>query len=149
MSFGFKYGIPVDADLVVDLRFLPNPYWVPELRPHTGLDAAVADYVLRPARAPSEFLDGSSALLEPMVAGYLREGKRYVTVAVGCTGGKHRRVAMAEALAAAARRRRRRHHPRAPGPGAGVSDRPGGRRARRRARAGGLAGRAAARHRPD
>jgi UPF0042 nucleotide-binding protein len=97
MSFGFKYGIPLDADLVFDLRFLPNPFWVPELRPKSGKDAAVADYVLRQEGA-GEFIERVVALMEPMVAGYLREGRRYVTLAVGCTGGKHRSVAVAEAL---------------------------------------------------
>jgi RNase adapter protein RapZ len=97
MSFGFKYGIPLDADLVFDLRFLPNPFWVPELRPKSGKDPAVADYVLRQEGA-AEFIDRVVALMEPMVQGYLREGRRYVTLAVGCTGGKHRSVAVAEAL---------------------------------------------------
>ena len=97
MSFGFKYGIPLDADLVFDLRFLPNPFWVPELRPKSGKDPAVADYVLRQEGA-GEFIERVVALMEPMVAGYLREGRRYVTLAVGCTGGKHRSVAVAEAL---------------------------------------------------
>jgi UPF0042 nucleotide-binding protein len=98
MSFGFKYGIPVDADLVFDARFLPNPYWVPELRHGTGQDAAVRDYVLQQADA-QPFIDTASRLIDLMASGYLREGKRYVTVAVGCTGGKHRSVAMAEQLA--------------------------------------------------
>jgi RNase adapter protein RapZ len=98
VSFGFKYGIPVDADLVVDMRFLPNPHWVPELRPHTGLDEDVRDYVIgHPDAKP--FLDRYEELLTTMATGYLREGKRYITVAVGCTGGKHRSIAMAEALA--------------------------------------------------
>ena len=98
VSFGFKYGIPVDADTVVDMRFLPNPHWVPELRPHTGLDEDVRDYVIgHPDAKP--FLDRYEELLRMLAAGYLREGKRYITVAVGCTGGKHRSVAMAEALA--------------------------------------------------
>jgi UPF0042 nucleotide-binding protein len=98
VSFGFKYGIPVDADLVVDMRFLPNPHWVPELRPQTGLDPAVAHYVIdRPAA--QAFLDGYEGVLKTMTEGFLREGKRYITVAVGCTGGKHRSVAMSEALA--------------------------------------------------
>ncbi|TAK69761.1 MAG: RNase adapter RapZ [Actinomycetota bacterium] len=98
ISFGFKYGIPVDADLVADVRFLPNPHWVPQLRPHTGLDADVNDYVLDDPAARM-FLDRYTQLLDLVADGYLREGKRYVTVAVGCTGGKHRSVAMAENLA--------------------------------------------------
>lgn len=98
ISFGFKYGIPVDADFVADMRFLPNPHWVPELRPHTGQDADVADYVRQqPGAAP--FLDGYIPVLELVAKGYLEEGKRFMTVAVGCTGGKHRSVAMSEALA--------------------------------------------------
>ncbi len=99
MSFGFKYGIPLDADYVMDLRFLPNPFWVPELRTLCGTDAPVADYVLRQAGAV-EFLDRAMAMFEPVVAGYVREGRRYATVAIGCTGGKHRSVAVTEALAA-------------------------------------------------
>lgn len=99
MSFGFKYGIPVDADMVADVRFLPNPYWDEALRPLNGLDAPVSDDVLgRPGA--DEFLDSYQRLIEVVSAGYVREGKRYVTVAVGCTGGKHRSVAMAVALAA-------------------------------------------------
>jgi UPF0042 nucleotide-binding protein len=98
VSFGFKYGIPVDADLVADMRFLPNPHWLPELRPQNGRDAAVAEYVhSRPGAA--DFLSQYTALVETVGAGYLREGKRFMTIAVGCTGGKHRSVAMAEALA--------------------------------------------------
>lgn len=97
MSFGFKYGLPVDADMVLDVRFLPNPHWVSQLRDHTGLDAQVSDYVLEQPDARS-FLDMAAALVDMMAAGYLREGKRYVTIAVGCTGGKHRSVAMAENL---------------------------------------------------
>jgi len=97
MSFGFKYGLPLDADHVADVRFLPNPFWVPELRPRTGLDAAVRDYVLAQDGA-KPFLDGYAALLAPLLPGYSRENKRYLTVAVGCTGGKHRSVAIAEAL---------------------------------------------------
>jgi RNase adapter protein RapZ len=98
MSFGYKYGIPVDADLVVDVRFLPNPHWVPELRPHTGLDQDVNDYVLA-QKGAVEFLDRYADLLHVVAEGYLREGKRYITVAVGCTGGKHRSVTMSEHLA--------------------------------------------------
>ena len=99
MSFGFKYGIPVDADLVADMRFLPNPHWDEKLREHTGLDADVNDYVLAQPEA-REFLDHYADLLSIMEDGYIREGKRFVTIAVGCTGGKHRSVAMAENLAA-------------------------------------------------
>jgi UPF0042 nucleotide-binding protein len=98
LTFGFKYGIPVDADLVADIRFLPNPYWVPELRPLTGQDALVRDYVLAQPRAP-EFVDRYLDLLAEVLPGYLDEGKRFVTVAVGCTGGKHRSVAVSEELA--------------------------------------------------
>jgi UPF0042 nucleotide-binding protein len=99
VSFGFKYGIPVDADLLADMRFLPNPHWVPELRPLSGRDAEVAAYVKgRPAA--QTFLDQYLPLLETVSAGYLREGKRFMTVAIGCTGGKHRSVAMAEEIAA-------------------------------------------------
>ena len=99
MSFGFKYGLPLDADIVNDVRFLPNPYWVPELRELTGLDPSISDYVtdLPDAR---EFLDRMASMVDLVSDGYLREGKRYVTVAIGCTGGKHRSVAMAENLAA-------------------------------------------------
>ena len=99
ISFGYKYGLPVDADLVVDCRFLPNPHWVPELRPLTGKDPAVRDYVLAQTGAVP-LLDAYSQVLGLIGEGYLREGKRYATIAVGCTGGKHRSVAMAEELCA-------------------------------------------------
>lgn len=99
MSFGYKYGLPVDADLVVDCRFIPNPHWVPELRPFTGLNTEVSDYVFDQPGS-KEFLDRYTELLQLIAAGYRREGKRYVTIAVGCTGGKHRSVAMSEKLAA-------------------------------------------------
>ena len=99
MSFGFKYGIPVDADLVADLRFLPNPYWDPKLKELTGLDAAVSDYVVASDQA-QEFLTKYAELIDLVEDGYLREGKRFVTIAMGCTGGKHRSVAMAENLSA-------------------------------------------------
>lgn len=98
MSFGFKYGLPVDADVVLDARFLPNPHWVEELRPLTGLDAPVNDYVIEQDQARA-FLERAAALLDLMSAGYLAEGKRYVTIAIGCTGGKHRSVSLAENLA--------------------------------------------------
>src|ERR1700744_411669 len=96
-SFGFKYGLPMDADMVMDVRFLPNPHWVDELRPLTGQDPAGRDYVLSQPGA-AEFLDAYHRLLSLVVEGYRREGKRYMTVAIGCTGGKHRSVAIAEAL---------------------------------------------------
>jgi RNase adapter protein RapZ len=97
VSFGFKYGIPVDADYVADMRFLPNPHWVPELRPRTGQDAGVADYV-KSQDGAKEFLDRFVPLIVDVGKGYLREGKRFMTVALGCTGGKHRSVAMAEEI---------------------------------------------------
>lgn len=97
VSFGFKYGLPVDADLVADMRFLPNPHWVPELRPQTGKDEPVSSYVLSQPAAV-EFLDKYEDLIELTADGYLREGKRFVTIGIGCTGGKHRSVAMSEAL---------------------------------------------------
>ncbi|HYN28429.1 MAG TPA: RNase adapter RapZ [Dermatophilaceae bacterium] len=99
MSFGFKYGVPLDADFVFDLRFLPNPFWVPHLKALTGKDAPVAEYVLAQAAA-GPFLDRVVDLMDPVTAGYLSEGRRYATIALGCTGGKHRSVAMAEALSA-------------------------------------------------
>ena len=95
VSFGFKYGLPMDADLVVDVRFLPNPHWIPELREHTGRDGDVRDYVLSQEGA-GEFVDRYLELLALVGAGYRREGKRYLTLAVGCTGGKHRSVAISE-----------------------------------------------------
>ena len=98
VSFGFKYGIPVDADLVADMRFLPNPHWVPELRPQNGRDPDVSAYVLSQPGA-AEFLDQYLPVLETVAQGYIREGKRFMQVAVGCTGGKHRSVAMTEQVA--------------------------------------------------
>ena len=98
MSFGFKYGVPLDADFVHDLRFLPNPFWVPELRPLTGRDEPVAEFVLAQPGA-KEFVENVIHLMGPVVQGFIREGRRYVTLAVGCTGGKHRSVAIAEQLA--------------------------------------------------
>ncbi len=97
VSFGFKYGIPVDADMVLDMRFLPNPHWVPDLRPQNGLDSAVSDYVLGQAAA-GEFLGRLDALLQTVYTGFLAERKHYLSIAMGCTGGKHRSVAMAEAV---------------------------------------------------
>ncbi len=98
VSFGFKYGLPLDADLVVDVRFLPNPFWIPELREHTGLDQDVRDYVLAQQDAVT-FVERYAAVLEVIGAGYQRESKRYLTLAVGCTGGKHRSVVMAQQFA--------------------------------------------------
>src|SRR3954447_15240847 len=98
VSFGFKYGIPVDADFVADMRFLPNPHWIPELRGMSGKDAPVAAYVIEQLGA-AEFLDAYVPMLESVAQGYLREGKRFMTVAIGCTGGKHRSVAMTEEIA--------------------------------------------------
>ncbi|WP_229663025.1 RNase adapter RapZ [Microbacterium album] len=97
-SFGFKYGVPPDADLVADMRFLPNPFWDDDLRALTGEEQRVVDYVLSQEGA-AEFLDAYAAALRPVFAGYQRENKRHSTVAVGCTGGKHRSVAMVNALA--------------------------------------------------
>lgn len=99
MSFGFKYGIPIDADMVADLRFLPNPFWVDELRPLSGLDVPVSEYVLNQPRA-EEFLEQYEKLVALLTDGYLREDKHFLTIAIGCTGGRHRSVAMSEAFAA-------------------------------------------------
>ncbi|GIJ27651.1 nucleotide-binding protein [Micromonospora qiuiae] len=103
LSFGFKYGLPPDADFVLDARFLPNPYWVPELREHTGREEAVSAYVLGQEGADA-FVEAYADLVNATTAGFEREGKRYLTVAIGCTGGKHRSVAIAEELAARLRR---------------------------------------------
>lgn len=97
-SFGFKYGTPTDVDLMVDMRFLPNPFWETELRALTGVDSEVKDYVLSREGA-SEFLEHFVAALHPVLAGFQRENKRHASLAVGCTGGKHRSVAMARELA--------------------------------------------------
>lgn len=97
-SFGFKYGIPIDADFVADVRFLPNPYWVPSLRELTGLDKPVSDYVLS-SKGAKEFLDAYQRAISIAIDGYAREDKHYVTIAIGCTGGQHRSVAMSNALA--------------------------------------------------
>lgn len=99
MSFGFKYGLPTDADVVADMRFLPNPFWTPELRPLTGEDERVSDFVLAQEGA-AEFFEHFVSALRPVLAGYQRENKRHATIALGCTGGKHRSVAMASRLAA-------------------------------------------------
>ena len=99
VSFGYKYGLPVDADLVADCRFLPNPHWIPELAPMTGKDEPAREYILSRPGA-QDFLNHYAELLRVVLPGYEREGKRFVTLAVGCTGGKHRSVAMADELAA-------------------------------------------------
>lgn len=98
LSFGYKYGIPVDADLVLDCRFIPNPHWIPELRPLNGLDAPVSAKVLG-SEGVAEFVKSYVEVVKQMFPGYFREGKKYVTLAIGCTGGKHRSVAIAEEIA--------------------------------------------------
>ena len=98
MSFGFKYGLPTDADLVADCRFIPNPFWIPALRAHTGQDSDVRDFVLG-AEGARDFITNYAGALAPVLAGYQRENKRHATIAIGCTGGKHRSVAVAEELA--------------------------------------------------
>ena len=98
MSFGFKYGLPTDVDLVADMRFLPNPYWIPELKGHTGEEEPVRDFVLAQEGA-REFIDAYAQALHPVLAGYQRENKRHSVLAVGCTGGKHRSVVTARELA--------------------------------------------------
>jgi len=98
LSFGFKNGVPVDADMVFDVRFLPNPHWIAELRPQTGLSKPVSDYVLQQAGA-EEFLTAAHELLTTVAVGYVNEGKRFATIAIGCTGGKHRSTAIAEEFA--------------------------------------------------
>lgn len=98
MSFGFKYGVPQDANFMADMRFIPNPHWIPELRPLTGRDAPVRDYVLEDSGARS-FVDLYVEALRPALEGYRRENKHYATIAIGCTGGKHRSVAVTEEVA--------------------------------------------------
>lgn len=98
MSFGFKYGLPTDVDLVADMRFLPNPFWIPELKAHTGEEEPVRDYVLSQTGA-LEFIDAYALALRPVLEGYQRENKRHSVVAIGCTGGKHRSVVTALELA--------------------------------------------------
>jgi len=97
LSFGFKHGIPVDSDLLFDVRFLPNPHFVPRLRPHTGRDADVVKYINK-SEATAEFLTHTGNLLQFLIPQYVREGKAYLTIGIGCTGGRHRSVAIAEAL---------------------------------------------------
>jgi len=103
VSFGYKHGLPLDVDLVFDCRFLPNPHWVEELRPQTGLDAPVRDYVLE-QHGTTAFLDELDRMFALLVPGYEREGKSYLSVAFGCTGGRHRSVVIAEQLAQRFRR---------------------------------------------
>ncbi len=98
VSFGFKHGLPLDVDLVFDCRFLPNPHWVEELRPRTGLDAPVREYVLDQPET-GEFIDKLDDLLGLLLPAYVREGKSYLTIGIGCTGGRHRSVVIAEELA--------------------------------------------------
>jgi RNase adapter protein RapZ len=98
VSFGFKYGLPVDADMVADCRFLPNPHWISELAPLTGRDQPVIDYVLGQPGAV-EFIDAFASAVQIALAGYDKSGRHYVLLAVGCTGGKHRSVVLADALA--------------------------------------------------
>jgi UPF0042 nucleotide-binding protein len=98
MSFGFKYGLPSDADMVADARFIPNPFWIEELRPFNGKDQPVSDYVLS-QNGVQDFVAGYVAALKPVLRGYLHENKRYATIAIGCTGGKHRSVALAQQIA--------------------------------------------------
>jgi UPF0042 nucleotide-binding protein len=98
LSFGYKYGIPVDSDLVLDCRFIPNPHWIPELRPLNGLDAPVSAKVLG-SDGVADFVKSYVGVVKQMIPGYFREGKKYVTIAIGCTGGKHRSVAIAEEIA--------------------------------------------------
>ncbi|GAB2544022.1 RNase adapter RapZ [Brachybacterium huguangmaarense] len=97
LSFGFKYGIPIEADHVSDVRFVPNPYWVPELRPLRGTDKAVSDVVLSDANA-QEFIEKYLEMITPVLRGYSQENKHFTTLAIGCTGGKHRSVAISERL---------------------------------------------------
>jgi len=99
VSFGYKYGLPLDVDLVFDCRFLPNPFWIEELRPFSGLDEPVRDYVLSQPET-KDFLEKVDGLLAGILPSFVREGKSYLTIALGCTGGRHRSVALAEALGA-------------------------------------------------
>ncbi|MEX2556041.1 MAG: RNase adapter RapZ [Actinomycetota bacterium] len=98
VSFGYKYGLPMDADVVLDVRFLPNPHWVEELRPLPGTDTRVSEYVMS-RQATTDFLLRFEQMLEVLIPGYLTEGKRYLTVAIGCTGGRHRSVVVGEEVA--------------------------------------------------
>ena len=98
LSFGFKYGLPYDSDFLIDARFIPNPHWIPELQPKTGLDEEVSNFVLA-SDGVGEFIDGYAKIFARLAPSYEREGKKYLTLSIGCTGGKHRSVAVAESLA--------------------------------------------------
>jgi len=97
VSFGYKHGIPLDVDVVFDCRFLPNPFWIEELRPFSGLDEPVRTYVLSQPET-LDFLEKVDELLTSILPSFIREGKSYLTIAMGCTGGRHRSVALAQAL---------------------------------------------------
>ncbi len=98
LSFGFKYGLPYDSDFLIDARFIPNPHWIPELQPKTGLDEDVSNFVLA-SDGVVEFIDAYAKIFARLAPSYEREGKKYLTLSIGCTGGKHRSVAVAESLA--------------------------------------------------
>ncbi len=104
VSFGYKHGLPLDADMVLDVRFLPNPYWIDDLRPLPGTDKRISDYVMSQAET-ADFMKRLDTLLDGLVPGFLHEGKRYLTIAVGCTGGRHRSVVVGDAIAESLRRR--------------------------------------------
>jgi RNase adapter protein RapZ len=104
LSFGFKHGLPLDADMVLDCRFLPNPYWVDSLRPLPGTDTKIRDYVLEKDET-KDFVERLDSLFDGLVPGFLQEGKRYLTIAIGCTGGRHRSVVLAEKLGELLRKR--------------------------------------------
>lgn len=99
VSFGYKYGLPLDADIVLDVRFLPNPHWIEELRPFTGLDDPIRDYVLT-QDVTRRFLDRTKDLFAVLMPGYVEEGRHYLTIAIGCTGGRHRSVVLGDEIAA-------------------------------------------------
>jgi len=104
VSFGYKHGLPLDSDMVLDIRFLPNPYWIDDLRPLPGTDRRIRDYVMGQVET-TDFMKRLDTLLDGVVPGFLHEGKRYLTIAIGCTGGRHRSVVLAEAIAESLRRR--------------------------------------------
>jgi UPF0042 nucleotide-binding protein len=104
LSFGYKHGLPLDSDMVLDVRFLPNPYWIDDLRPLPGTDKRIQDYVMSQDET-TDFMQRLDTLLDGVVPGFLHEGKRYLTIAIGCTGGRHRSVVLAEAIGESLRRR--------------------------------------------